>query len=31
MKRCPNPDCRSEFFFGDTKTRSPFVALAART
>lgn len=24
MKRCPNPDCRSEFFFGDTKTRCPF-------
>lgn len=24
MKRCPNPDCRSEFFFGDAKTRCPF-------
>lgn len=24
MKRCPNPDCRSEFFFGDARTRCPF-------
>lgn len=24
MKRCPNPDCRSEFFFGDAKTHCPF-------